>query len=210
MTAHQQAAVERLTFGPVDVEFDDRVLRPRGWTLLQSEWAAELARDVPPGPILELCAGVGHIGLAAAVLSDRDLVQIELDPAAARFANRNAARAGHGERISIRVGPMQSALQPFERYPLVIADPPYLPSHEVADWPADPVLAIDGGADGLDVVRVCLRVAAQHLIEGGHVLLQVAGRAQADAVAELTSPLAVREVRAVDPRRAVVHLTPSA
>ena len=199
--------LDRLPFGPIVVEFDAQVLRPRPWTLVQSEWAAELAAALPPGPILELCAGAGHIGLAAAVLSDRDLVQIELEPAAARLAARNAASAGRAERTDVRVGPMEYALAPRERFPLVVADPPYLPSSEVADWPDDPVRAIDGGPDGLRVVRLCLRVAARHLIPGGDVLLQVAGPEQA-ALVEPEAPidLSVRECRVVDERRAVVHL----
>ena len=207
MTTHGHAGTDRIEFGPIVVAFDDQVLRPRPWTLMQSEWAAELASEAPPGPILELCAGVGHIGLAAAVMSDRDLVQVELDPVAARFANQNAVRAGHADRISIRVAPLQLALRPSERYPLIIADPPYLPSHEVSDWPADPPRAIDGGPDGLDLVRMCLRVGERHLQPSGHLLLQVAGVQQADAVAAcLPAGLAAREVRTVDPRRAVLHV----
>jgi release factor glutamine methyltransferase len=174
---------------------------------MQSQWAAELARTAPAGPILELCAGVGHIGLAAAVLSGRELVQVEQDSVAARFANRNAQLAGHGDRISIRVAPMQLAIRPAERFPIVIADPPYLCSHEVPAWPEDPVRAIDGGRDGLDLVRICLSVAARHLVPGGHLLLQVAGDEQAAQVrAELPASLRVAEVRSVDPRRAVMHL----
>jgi methylase of polypeptide subunit release factors len=174
---------------------------------MQSQWAAELAATAPPGPILELCAGVGHIGLAAAALSGRELVQVEQDAAAARYANRNAQLAGHGDRISIRVAPMQLAVRPNERFPIIVADPPYLPTNEVPAWPEDPVSAIDGGADGLDLVRVCLRVAARHLDAGGHLLLQLGGAAQVAAVdAELPSSLRAAGVREVDPRRAVLHL----
>src|SRR4051794_36766883 len=67
------AAEECVEFGPIMVRFDGRVLRPRPWTLAQSRWAAEAARTAPPGPILELCAGVGQIGLAAVVFTGRSL-----------------------------------------------------------------------------------------------------------------------------------------
>src|SRR5690606_34915582 len=66
-----------VVIGGLTIAYDDRVLEPRPWTVLQSRWAAELARDVPPGPILELFAGVGHIGLVAATACGRELVQVD-------------------------------------------------------------------------------------------------------------------------------------
>ena len=194
-------------FGPIDVDFDDRVLVPRSWTLAQSEWAAEVAGGAGPGPLLELCAGVGHIGLAAAVLADRDLVQVELDPVAAGYARANAERAGWGDRVEVRIGRLEDAVGEDERFPLVIADPPYLPTGEIGRFPGDPRLAIDGGADGLAVVRACLAAAGRHLEVGGALLLQVAGPLQAEAVAVLAAPgLQAEETRVVDDARAVLLL----
>lgn len=198
-------------FGPIEVEYDRRVLEPRGWTLLQSRWAAELAEGAAGGPILELCAGAGHIGLAAAVLSGRGLVQIELDPVAAGFARANADRADLAERVEIRNARLQTALAEGELFPLIVADPPYLPTAEVDSWPDDPRTAIDGGPAGLDLVQACLDAAREHLAPGGSMLLQVAGAGQAQAVADGLragdGTLTAGEVRAVDDRRAVVRVT---
>lgn len=198
----------RRRFGPIEVVYDELVLEPRPWTLAQSRWAAELAESVGPGPLLELCAGAGHIGLAAAVLADRDLVQVEVDPWAAAHAEANAARAGWGGRVQVRVGPIPEVLGPSARYPLVIADPPYLRSDDIARFPDDPQLAIDGGPDGLAVVRQCLAAAARHLQPGGPLVLQVAGPGQADEVTTLAAGggWATREIRVVDAERAVMVL----
>jgi release factor glutamine methyltransferase len=201
----------QLRFGPVEIEYDARVLEPRPWTLLQSEWAAALAFGAEPGPMLELCAGAGHIGLAAAVLAGRDLVQVEADEAAAGFAVRNAARAGWSARTQVRMGDLRTAVRPDERFPIVIADPPYLPSADVARWPADPPTAIDGGPDGLDLVRACLAVAASQLTPDGVVLLQVAGERQAGEVTHIVDrdpALGLRrvELRSADAERAVLLL----
>lgn len=195
-------------FGPITVRCDERVLTPRPWTLMQSEWAAELAADAAPGPLVELCAGAGHIGLAAAVLADRDLVQVERDPVAADYAGKNAAAAGCADRVDLRVAPLESALAANEQFPVMIADPPYLPTAHLERWPDDPPTAIDGGADGLEIIRACLAVAADHLVTGGHLLLQTAGPRQCDAVAELARgwPLGAREVRRFDDERAVCRL----
>jgi methylase of polypeptide subunit release factors len=79
----------------------------------------------------------------------------------------------------------------------------------VPDWPEDPVVAIDGGADGLEVTRRVLTVARDHLVAGGHLLLQVAGGAQAAAVLALPACVAyfaVGDMRSVDDRRAILHL----
>lgn len=192
------------TFGPVVVEYDRRVLSPRPWTLRQSEWAAALCTETAPGPLLELCAGAGHIGLAAAVLADRDLVQVEADPVAAGYARANADRAGRGGRVEVRNERLESAVRPDEAFPLVLADPPYLPSADTARWPDDPLTAIDGGRDGLAVTRACLATAADHLAPGGRLLLQVAGPHQAEQVGRLAADRFEEEdVRVVDAQRAV-------
>ena len=203
-------AVESLPFGPLVVTFDERVLRPRPWTLLQATWAAELAADVPPGPILELCSGAGHIGQAAAALCGRSLVQVDVDPHACLLAEANAmANAGTSAlAVDIRCDDLGAALAPTERFPLVLCDPPYLPRREVGAWPEDPALAIDGGEDGLDLARRCLDVARRHVVRDGAVLLQALGPAQVERLgpdAERAG-LAVAEVRTEDERRAVALL----
>ena len=70
-------ARSRLTFGPVDIVFDESVLVPRPWTIAQSAWARQLIESVPAGDVLELCSGAGHIGLAAVHGTGRHLVQVD-------------------------------------------------------------------------------------------------------------------------------------
>jgi release factor glutamine methyltransferase len=105
---------------------------------------------------------------------------------------------------------LEDALRTDEWFALVIADPPYLRSAEVARYPEDPPLAIDGGADGLALVDACLSVTARHTVVGAAVLLQVRGAAQAEAVDELVAtrgyPLAREAVRTETDERAVVLL----
>lgn len=200
--------VRSVTFGPLDVSFDDGVLTPRAWTLLQSEWAAELAVGAPAGPLLELCSGAGHIGQAAAVLSGRDLVQVDVDPHACDLARANARRNGIGPKVEVRCGDLGAAVRADERFALVLADPPYVERDEVDNWPDDPTHAIDGGDDGIELQRRCIAVAAAHLVEDGVVLLQAQGRAQIDALADDLRAHGLRcvEVRAVDEQRAVAQL----
>jgi methylase of polypeptide subunit release factors len=164
---------ERLVFGGLDIAFDDRVLRPRPWTQEQARWAADLATRLPPGPVLELCCGAGQIGLAAVAGTDRSLVCVDLDPTAVEFTAKNAESAGLGRRTEVRRGRFQDVLRPHERFPLVIADPPWVESSETTRFPADPLLAIDGGSDGLTVPRACLETIEGHLAADGEALLQL-------------------------------------
>ena len=202
-------AVERMRFGPLTVAFDQRVLRPRPWTLAQAEWAAELSPGLPEGTILELAAGAGHIGLAAAILTGRRLVQVDLSQAACAWAAANAEAAGVADAVEVRCGRFGDPVRADERFPLVIADPPYVPTGEVGRFPADPRLAIDGGPDGLGVVTECLAAAAAHVTRDGAVLLQARGEAQARDALAGRHGLVVVDVRAFADDRAVALARPT-
>lgn len=166
-------------FGSLRIAWDERLLEPRVWTAMQSEWASELAAAAPDGALLELCTGAGHIGLLAAELSGRRLVAVDLDPTACSFARANAAAAGLGDRVEVRQGALESVVADDEVFALAIADPPWVTSAGVAMFPADPLLAIDGGADGLSVARACLDACLGHLGSGGSVLVQLGDQRQA-------------------------------
>ena len=163
----------RLRFGALQIEYDDMVLEPRPWTTRQSRWAADLLETAPPGPVLELCAGAGQIGLLAVTALPRRLVCVDLNPVACDYARRNAAAAGMADRVEVRQGEVDRVLRADERFALVIADPPYLLPQELATYPADPPLAIDGGPDGLGVARRCVSVVRDHLLPGGSAVLQL-------------------------------------
>jgi release factor glutamine methyltransferase len=164
-------ASQFVDFEGLRIEYDERVLAPRAWTAEQSRWAARLSRTAPPGPVLELCSGVGHIGLLAATLSARPLVCVDASPVACSYLRRNAARALL--RVEVREGRMEEVLEPDEEFAVIIADPPWVRTDQVSRFPEDPVTAIDGGADGLDLARTCLQVVARHLVVAGSALLQV-------------------------------------
>ena len=199
------------TFGGLDIAFDDRVLRPRAWTIAQSTWAADLLATAAGGPVLELFAGVGHIGLAAVAGTDRPLVRVDLNPAACELARRNVEVAGHGAAVEVREGRIDQVLGPDETFPLVIADPPWVPTAGTAEFPEDPEIAIDGGADGLDLARTTCEVIDRHLQVGGSAILQLGSQEQVEAISDFVhdrraSDLRVGEVRPFD-RGVLARLT---
>ncbi|MGH3457769.1 methyltransferase domain-containing protein [Aeromicrobium sp.] len=197
---------QSMAFGHLTIAFDDRVLKPRPWTQAQSRWAAKLLLSESDGVrALELCSGAGHIGLlalASARSTAHTLVVVDINPAACDFARRNAATAGMGDRVDVREGRIDDVIAPDERFELVIADPPWVPRAETGRLPDDPLIAIDGGGDGLDVVWSCLKVCETHLVPGGSVVLQLGSVRQADRVRErlrsTRSALTMDEVRTYD------------
>jgi release factor glutamine methyltransferase len=181
---------ESIEFGPLTITFDDRVLRPRPWTAAQSAWAADLVQTYSPGPrILELCSGAGHIGLLAlSLVSERhpaaSLVAVDLNPAACAYTLMNATAAGLEDQIDVRQATIDEALYTFETFDLVIADPPWVPSADIGQYPDDPELAIDGGDDGLAVTWPCVQAARMHLAVGGAMVLQLGTSAQVAGLRE--------------------------
>ena len=196
-------APETMGFGPLRITFDGGGRRPRPWTTAQSEWAAEILAQAPPGPVLELCAGAGQIGLLAVAAAPRSLVCVDLDPVACDYARHNARAAGLDDRVEVREGSMEEVLRDSERFALVIADPPWVRREEIGRFPEDPRLAIDGGPDGMEVAWLCVDTARPHLMRGATVLLQLGIVEQVDLLRErlreqTEDELVISEVRWCD------------
>lgn len=196
--------IEVVNFGDLEISWDRRILQPRPWTTAHSYWAVALATRSPDGPLLELCCGAGQIGLLAAALSGRSLVQVDQDPVAAGYARRNAVAAGI--RSDVRTAPMTGALAPGERFALILLDAPLVASSRLEDHPDDPTGAIDGGIGGTDQLVLGLGVALRHLDPRGHLVAQAAAPEQVELVQSLVSGLgggddawAVLEVRDYGP-----------
>ena len=79
---------------------------------------------------------------------------------------------------------MEELIAADERFALIIADPPWVRSADTGDHADDPVHAIDGGEDGLDLVRTCLELIGRHLAEGGSAVLQLGTLEQVAAVSD--------------------------
>ena len=175
--------VRRTVVGGLMIAHDERVLTPRPWTHEQAGWARELLVALPDGPVLELCSGAGHIGLLTLLGNQRSLVMVDASLAACDFARANAASAGLTERIEVRHGRLESSVLPHEVFPLIVADPPWVPSSETDRFPEDPVHAIDGGPDGLAVARACATVIGAHLHDDGLAVFQVGSPEHAEGIA---------------------------
>lgn len=161
-----------------------------------------LAQVPDASVVVDLCCGSGAVGAALAdALGGAELHAADIDPAAVRCAARNiAAFGGH-----VHEGDLFEALpeQVRGRVDILAANVPYVPSGEVGLLPAEarehePLVALDGGADGLDVLRRVAAEAAEWLAPGGCLLVETSERQAPTAVetiarSGLTARLAVCE-----------------
>ena len=141
----------------------------------QSEDLARLAAGLlgPAGRALDLCTGAGAIAdHLSAARPDALVVGVDIDLHAARCARSNGVR--------VVVGDLDGPIRGVGSFDLVTAIAPYVPAGEMRFLPSDvtshePVRALDGGADGLDVVRRVVAAAARLLRPGGHLLVEIGG-----------------------------------
>ena len=196
----QDTSLRRMGFGPLEIAYDDSVLEPRPWTQAQSLWSRELLADAPAGRVLELCAGVGHIGLLAVHGTDRSIACVDLSPRACELLAANAEANAMAAQVEVVHTDLARLPLDQERFALVVADPPWVPSAEIGRYPADPTLAIDGGPQGLDVARACIRAAGACLGDAGVLVLQVGTPEQAASLAPdlEAAGLGTVEVRALE------------
>lgn len=130
--------------------------------------------------VVDLCCGSGAVG--AAIVSAVDVVElhaVDIDPAAVACARRNVGRAGGQVREGDLYDPLPVALQ--GRVDVLVANAPYVPTEEIELLPPEarlhePRLALDGGADGLDVLRRVIAEAPLWLAPGGHLLVEASER----------------------------------
>jgi release factor glutamine methyltransferase len=178
---------------------DRRALVPRPDTETLVEVALERTRGRSMyGRALDLCTGSGCVAVAfARARPTWRITASDVSPEAAGLARENALR--HGVAFAMRVveGDLFAPLD-GERYELITANPPYVPSAELAELAPDirnfePRLALDGGSDGLDVVRAVVARAASHLEPGGVLAIEV-GHDQAARASELFERAGFREI----------------
>jgi release factor glutamine methyltransferase len=168
------------------IAVDPGVFVPRRRTEFLVRQAAALARQslarrspARPVVVVDLCCGSGAVGAAlAATLGGIELHAVDIDPAAVRCARRNVAAAGRVYEGDLD-RPLPATLR--GRVDVLVANAPYVPTREVTLLPREarvhePRTALDGGADGLDILRRVAGAAQGWLAAGGHLLVETSER----------------------------------
>jgi release factor glutamine methyltransferase len=168
------------------IAVDPGVFVPRRRTEFLVGQAASLLGPAPRPVIVDLCCGSGALGLALAAAAGRpvDLHAADVDPAAVRCARRNVLPAGGQVYQGDLDGPLPAGLR--GRVDVLLANVPYVPTGDVALLPAEARehearVALDGGPDGLEVLRRVTAAAPAWLAPGGHLLTEISDRQAAAA-----------------------------
>lgn len=159
------------------------VLIPRADTETVVEEAMSLCGRLPAPTAADLCAGSGCIGITLALERGLRLTEVELDETAASYLAANIAALAPGVSL-VRADVLDPArLAALPRVGMVVSNPPYIPSADVAGLSAEvrqePGLALDGGEDGLRFYRAISENAP--LLPGGWLVYEV-GAGQAEDV----------------------------
>jgi release factor glutamine methyltransferase len=197
--------VGRKEFYGLEFTVTDDVLVPRPDTETLVEAAIHIFRQADsaedrPRRVLDLCTGSGAVAIALKhELPELDMWAADMSQAALDVAQANAARLlpAHGTPIHFRAGDGFAALTPAgenfsqkqnQLFSLIVSNPPYIPSWEIdglaPEVRREPRLALDGGADGLDIIRAIIAGAPGFLYPGGVLLLEADPR-QMDDIAAL-------------------------
>lgn len=131
----------------------------------------------PSLEILDLCTGSGALLVAMAKsLPVARLLGVDLSPLAVEAAMINLQRHQLTERVAIRQGDLWAAVEPARAFAAIVANPPYIPSGDCPGLQAEvrhePLAALDGGPDGLELCRRILAEAADHLLPGGFIAME--------------------------------------
>jgi release factor glutamine methyltransferase len=184
---------------------DARALIPRQETEeLVEKTIAECRRAgaAPPLDILDMGTGSGVIGLSLAFAFPEALVTLaDVSPDALDLARENAQRLTlPPERLTLAQSDLFASLT-GQRFDLIVANLPYVPAGEIptlsAEVQRDPVLALDGGSRGTELVERFLSVLPQHLTLNGLAALEV-GAGQTEYLAEVMRRSGLRDVTAMN------------
>lgn len=181
-------------FHGLRIAVDTGVFVPRRRTEFLVRQATALIHQAPAGRpvvVVDLCCGSGALGAAllATAHAPVELYASDLDPAAVACARRNVAAGGtvlEGDLFD----PLPDDLR--GRIDILLANVPYVPTGEVPLLPSEarehePLMALDGGADGLDVLRRVTAQAPGWLAPGGHLLFETSERQVPGAVRTVRS-----------------------
>lgn len=172
-------------FRSLELKVDARVLIPRPDTETLVDVALALAGD--DGRVVDIGTGSGAIALA--LKHERpalDVLAVDRSADAAAVARQNAEKLGLA--IEVVEGDLLAPVADRGPFALIVSNPPYIPSADIAalavEVRKEPLAALDGGRDGLDVVRRLIADAPSLLAPGGALALEI-GAGQSTAVAAL-------------------------
>ncbi|MEW6244190.1 MAG: peptide chain release factor N(5)-glutamine methyltransferase [Bacillota bacterium] len=186
-------------FMSLEFRVNESVLIPRPETeILVETMLSELGRGAL---VVDVGTGSGCVAVSLAVLRpDVRVLAVDISEPALKTAEENVVLHGVSERVAVLLSDLLSGVSYDEGFDAVAANLPYIPTGEMERLPAgvqyEPALALDGGPDGLSLIRRLLPQAYRCLKPGGRVYLEV-GASQAESVILLAGEMGFTEPRSI-------------
>ena len=187
---------------PLDIS--EHVLIPRPDTEVLAEKAIEFVQTLGECRVLDLCAGSGCVGLAVASQAPKARVVLgELSEGALRICRQNIRRNGlSGQVVPLPMDVMTGPPAHMGEFDCIVSNPPYIPRGDIADLDVsvkdyEPLMALDGGEDGLDFYRTICRDWRDAMHPGTRLYFEV-GIGQADDVLRIMRSVGFGDIQVVD------------
>jgi release factor glutamine methyltransferase len=186
----------RQEFWSLSFKVTPAALIPRPETELLVEEGVRLLKDVEEPKVLELGVGCGAVSIALIKEIGRgSFTATDISPSALFLARENRDRLGASGRLSLICCDLFQAFQPSPEFHLIVSNPPYVSGEDYLRLPKEikefePKYALDGGKDGLAIIRRIIKEAHRFLLSEGHILVEI-GERQGPAVLEFTRQVGV-------------------
>ena len=174
------------SFYGYDFYVNDNVLAPRKETELLVEQAIEQIKKIErPFSVLDLCCGSGAIGISIAKSTNCKVELSDISSKALYVARKNAKALG----VQVKILKRDMLFNNKKKYDLIVCNPPYIKSEDIPKLSTgvkvyDPILALDGGEDGLEFYRALSKTAKSNMTKRGVLMMEI-GKSQSKVVMKL-------------------------
>ncbi|GGY31804.1 50S ribosomal protein L3 N(5)-glutamine methyltransferase [Pseudoduganella albidiflava] len=158
---------------------DERTIVPRSYIaeLIPDYFAPWVNNPEGVANVLELCTGSGCLAIMMAdAFPDAQVDAVDISPDALEVARRNVETYQLADRVNLIQSDLYASV-PLKKYDLIVTNPPYVNSGSMARLPQEyrhePQIALDGGVDGMDLVRRIVAGAAERLTDDGLLIVEI-------------------------------------
>lgn len=172
-----QHITQKQEFMKMNFYVNKDVLIPRQDTETLVEEVIQIAKKINAKKILDLCTGSGAIAISLAKYIEKSqITATDISPKALEIAQKNAKANGVENQMAFLEADVFQGL-PKEKYDMIVANPPYIKKEIIKtldeEVRQEPIIALDGGWDGLDFYRKIIKEADQYLKYGGYLCLEI-------------------------------------
>ena len=175
-------------FMKMDFFVDENVLIPRPDTEILVEETIKIAQRMKAPKILDLCTGSGAIAISIAKnVSNAEIYAVDISEKALKVARKNAERLEVVKKVKFIKSNLFNEIGK-NKFDIIVTNPPYIKKEDIQylsdEVQNEPLLALDGGLDGLDFYRKILNQAIDYMKFDGYICMEI-GYNQKEEVLEL-------------------------